>query len=247
MKLCILVGLFAALPAAAQAMTCEFSPNPAVPGVGVMIWFWDALGQGGRFPARPPFTIHQGSSSGPQVEFLDPGSLYPTYEIVVSPFGGCGYSWNLRDWQGNAVPPGTYWFRKSTQVGSQQVVDQFCLHVQAANAPALLATGGASVGQTTPLQIRAPSEPLAAYLAAVSFSSNLPIRAFNLQTCLSPPVFLEALVNPIGSLDGAGNSTGLALRLPNVAAANHLGLLVQALLLGPGGLRLTNAQSFFVR
>jgi hypothetical protein len=237
--------LVVALPA--QAVAGSFFPNPVQPGVPVTLTCTDSTGQGVQLPSPCGwFHIHQGSQTGPQVQL---GLFCPQVIVPIPPNGTFSFTWDQLDANGRAVPPGSYWFLTRVWDGAFSVLHEnwFCISIQPAGAPALTAAAPARLGQTTALQIAAPAEPGALYIAAASFSSNNPVSFFGLDTCLSLPAFLDPLSAPIGFLDGAGNSTGLALTIPNVPVALWQGLHVQALIAGAGGLLLTNDVSFTVQ
>lgn len=247
MRLPILSVLpFLAASVHAQAVAGSFAPNPVAPGVPVTLTCTDATGQGLQLPSPCTwYRIHQGSQTGPDVT---PGAFCPTVIVPVPPNGTFQFTWNQLDANGRPMQPGTYWFLTRAWDSAFSVLHEnwFCISVQPAGAPALTATGPARLGQATALQIAAPGHAGALHIAACSFTSNNPVSFFGLDTCLSLPAFLDTLVAPIGVLDGAGNSAGMALVIPNVPIALWQSLHVQALLVG-GSMVLTNDLSFTVQ
>jgi hypothetical protein len=235
----------ASLPA--QAIAGSFSPNPVAPGVPVTLTCTDSTGLGLNLSSPCGwFDIFQGSQTGPQVQL---GLFCQQVIVPVPPNGTFQFTWNQQDMNGRQVPPGRYWFQVRAWDGSfsAQVTDWFCISIQPAGVPALTAAGPARLNTTTALQIAAPAEPGAVYIAAASFSSNNPVSFLGLDTCLSLPAFLDLLVAPIGALDGSGNSSGLGLQIPNAPIALWFGLHVQALIVGNAGLQLTNDLSFTIQ
>ncbi|HEX5051946.1 MAG TPA: hypothetical protein VFZ65_09255 [Planctomycetota bacterium] len=241
----VLPALAASL--AAQTIAGGFSPNPVAPGVPVTLTCTDAAGFGLQLPSPCSwFTIHQGSQTGPAIQL---GLACPTVIVPVAPHGTFSFAWDQRDATGAFVPPGTYWFEARAWDNGFFVLhrDWFCISIQPAGAPALTAAGPARIGLQTPLQISAPTEPGAIWVAAASLSSNDPIVAPGLATCLSEPLFLGPFTSPIGVLDGGGNSSGLELIVPGAPIVLYQGLHVQALLFGSTGLALTNDVSFTIQ
>lgn len=231
----------------AQRVSAEFSPNPAPPGAAITMTCTDATGQGLNLPSPCTwYRIHQGTQGGPVVP-LAVGC--PTVIVPVAPNATFQLQWDQRDGNGQLVSPGRYWIEVRTwdSAFSLLVVDWFCISIQAANEPALTAAGPVRLGQVTPLAIAAPQQPGALHLAAAALSMNQPLSAFGIDTCLGLPLFLDPLAVPIGVLDGAGNSSGLAIGIPNVPVALRQAIHVQALLTGPAGMQTTNALSFTIQ
>jgi len=239
------VALAAAAPA--QAIAGSFQPNPAPPGVPITLTCTDTTGLGAVLPSPCTwFTIHRGGQTGPIVPL---GLFCPAVLVPVAPNGTFSFTWNQRDDLGALVPPDSYWFEVRTfDTGFTGVrTDWFCISIQPANAPALTAAGPARIGQVTPLQLSAPLEPGAPFIAALAFSSNVPLVVFGLQSCLDASLSLDFLIAPIGALDALGQSAGLALSVPNTPFALWQGAHVQALLAGTAGLQLTNSVAFTVQ
>ena len=242
----LLASLLFSAGASAQAVAGAFSPNPAPPGVPVTFTGTDALGQGLNLPSPCTwYRIHQGTQSGPVVPL---GGGCPAVIVPVAPNGTFSFTWDQRNAAGQFVAPGTYWFETlAWDQGFQTLhTNWFCISIQPAGAPALTAAGPARVGQSTPLQITAPSEAGALWIVACSLDSNAPISVFGVDTCLSLPLFLEPFTTPRGVLDATGNSTGLALVLPNVPQFLWQGLHVQSLILGAAPV-MTNDLSFTIQ
>src|SRR5262245_62054794 len=237
-------ALAAAAPA--QAIAGSFSPNPASPGVPITLTCTDTTGQGCVLSSPCGwFTIHRGGQAGPAVPL---GLFCQQVLVPVGPNGTFAFTWNQRDSSGVFVPPDSYWFEVRTfDNGFNVRTDWFCIAIQPANAPALTATGPARVGMVTPMQVSAPSEPGALFVAALAFTANVPIVVFGLQTCLDASVTLDFLVAPIGALDALGQSAGLALNVPNTPIALWQGAHVQSMIFGTAGPQLTNSIAFTVQ
>ena len=244
----LLVALSAlAAPAGAQAIAGSFSPNPVAPGVPFTLTITDATGQGLTLSSPCTwFQIHQGAQTGP---FVSINVACPAVLVPVPPNGTYAFTWDQRDDTGQLVPPGTYWFDAHAWSSGFTTLyrDWFCISIQPPGEPALTAAGAAHLGQNTPLQISAPAQANALYIAAASLSSNDPITVPGLATCLSAPIFIGPFTAPVGALDGGGSSNGLELIVPAAPSALWQGLHVQALLLGNNGLALTNDLSFTVQ
>jgi hypothetical protein len=235
-----------AAPVRAQVVSLEFTPDPAPPGVPVTITGTNASPASVTLPSPCTWLrIHQGSRAGPVV---GPNVGCITLPITVRPGLSFSVPWDQRDPNNALLSPGDYWIE--TQVFVQPSAFQtnwFCVTILAPGAPALTAAGPAQRGQSTALQITAPSAAGGFWFCALSLDSNNPVTLFGLPTCLSLPVTGDAFTNAFGALDGQGRSAGLALNVPNLAFLQYRGLQVQALLTGPGGLQLTNGLSFTVR
>jgi hypothetical protein len=226
----------------AQTVAGSFSPNPVAPGVPVTFTGTDATGQGVNLPSPCGwYRIHQGSQTGPIVNL---GIFCIQVIVPVAPNGTFSFTWNQRDSTGQFVPPGLYWFETRVwDAGFQNLsIDWFCISIQAPGVPALTASGPARLGLPAPLQVTAPSEPGALYIAVASLTSNNPIPG----TCLSDPLFLSPFASGIGVLDGSGSSSGLALLVPGSPVALYQGIHVQSLILGTTW-ALTNDVSFTVQ
>jgi hypothetical protein len=236
-----------AMPLAAQAVSLEFTPNPAPPGVAVTITGTDAAAAAIVLPSPCGWlSIHQGSQKGPVV---GPNLSCPAVLVNVPRGGAFGVQWDQRNPDGTLVLPGNYWIETRVwDSGSTAIqVDWFCLTILAPGATALTTAGPAQRGQSTALQIAAPSAPGAVWFCALSLDSNNPVTILGLPTCLSEPITGAVFDNSFGVLDARGNSTGLALNVPNLAFVQYWGLQVQALLLDGAGLQSTNGLSFTVR
>jgi hypothetical protein len=248
MRLSILIAIpLLAATAPAQAVAGSFSPNPVAPGVPVTLTCTDATGQGLNLPSPCTwYEIHQGSQAGPVVPL---GIGCPAVIVPIAPNGTFQFTWDQLDANGRLVPPGLYWFETRAWDPQFSVLhtNWFCISIQPPGAPALTAAGPARRGQATALSIAAPTEPGAVWIAAAAFTSNTPFSIFGLDTCLSLPAFLDPIMAPIGALDGNGNSSGMALVIPNSPVVLWQSLHVQALLVGNSGLRLTNDLSFTVQ
>src|SRR5262245_38014580 len=232
--------------APAPAIAGRSQPNPAPPGVPITLTCTDTTGLGCVLPSPCTwFTIHRGGQAGPIVPL---GLFCPAVLRPVAPNGTFAFTWDQRDDLGAFVPPDSYWFEIRTfDSGFNVRTDWFCISIQPPNAPALTAAGPARVGMVTPLQVSAPQEPGALFVAALAFSANVPIVVFGLQTCLDASVSLDFLVAPIGGLDALGQSAGLALNVPNTPIALWQGAHVQSLIFGTAGLQLTNSVAFTVQ
>lgn len=245
-RLSMLAGaLGLAAGVAAQDLSGELSPNPAAPGEPVAFTITDATGQGLTLSSPCSFfTIHQGAQDGPDVGL---SVACPAVLVGVEPHGSYGFTWDQRDRDGNLVPPGRYWFQaQAWEPGFGRLLTEwFCLSIQGPDEPALRAAGPARVGETTPMKLSSTADAGAPYLAALSLSSNDPVSAFGLETCLSLPVFVTFLVHPFGFLDASGQSD-LAVQVPDIPQIRSLGFHVQALVAGRVW-RMTNDLSFSIR
>ncbi|HEX6812295.1 MAG TPA: hypothetical protein VF384_11775 [Planctomycetota bacterium] len=230
----------------AQSVAGSFSPNPAPIGVPVTFTGTDATGQGCQLPSPCGwYRIHQGSQTGPVV----PLGIFCIQVIVpVGPNGTFSFTWNQRDANNQQVPAGHYWFEVRTWDSSFSTlnVNWFCLAIQTPGTPALSAAGPARLGLNTPMQISAPGEAGALWIAVCSLDANNPIPFPGLEICLSFPIFLEPFTTAFGVLDGSGNSNGLELIVPGAPHALWQGLHVQALILGPTWV-MTNDVSFTIQ
>ena len=256
----LLVALSA--PLAAQNTSAEFSPNPAPPGVQIDFVATDATGSGLFLPSGCTWLeVRQGSPSGPVIDHLPQGTGCGAALVPIAANGSFGVSWNQIDTNtGLQVAPGTYWYRVSTlaDVSSPIVQEWFCISIQDPSDPTLRALTPAKAGQALALDIVAPTEPGAAYVTVASFTSNNPIvLTTGLPTCidqdslfsLSFPVPNPAVFTGFqGTLDAFGTAAGISVAIPASPVVNFQPLVLQAAVIGgPGGLRLTNAQSFTVQ
>ncbi len=231
----------------AQAVSLEFAPNPAPPGVPITFTLTDSTGVGRALPTRCTWLrIRAGSQRGPDLglSFFCPPTVHQ-----IPPNGTFSLLWDQLDRNQQSVPWGTYWIETITwdPTLTSVTTDWFCLSVQHPNAPSLTAAGPAAVGQITPLQIALPGSPGGLYWCGLSLDSRNPATILGLRTCLSLPITGDACLNAFGSMDGMGNSHGLQLLVPNLPALRHRGLQLQALLLDPNGIALTNPLSLTVR
>ncbi|MGE3171730.1 MAG: hypothetical protein AB7O97_03830 [Planctomycetota bacterium] len=241
----MLFALCALTPA--QVHSASFTPNPVAPGQSVTMTVTDATGFGCNLSSPCGwYRIHQGSQTGPQISL---GLFCPQVIVPVPPNGTFSFTWDQRDDTGALVPPGVYWVEVRTLDVPLSAFrsDWFCISIQPATAPALTATGPVRIGQVTPIQVSAPSEPGAIYLTAVGFSANAPIVLPGLDICMAAPLYLDFVVAPIGALDLAGQSSGLAIVLPNAPVGIWQALHVQTLLSGPSGLVVTNSLTFTIQ
>lgn len=243
----ILAVALLAAPLAAQAISLEFTPNPAAPGMPVTITGTNASAS--TVVLSSPcgwLSIHQGSQQGPVV---GPNLICIQILRNVAPGGTFNVSWNLRDPNNVPVPPGEYWVETRVWDANFTAImtNWFCITVLQPGVPLLTAGGLATRGQSTPLQINASVHANGYWFCALSLDSNNPVSVLGLNTCLSVPITGAVFTNAFGQLDGLGNSTGIALNVPNLAFIQHWGLQVQALLVSNAGLGLTNSQSFTVR
>ena len=192
------------------------------------------------------YRIHQGGQTGPIVPL---GQFCLQVLVPVAANGTFSFNWNQRDSTGALVPPGSYWFEVRTyDAGFAGIrTDWFPVSIQSPPTPALTATGPARVGMVTPMQISAPLEPGAVYAAALAFTSNVPLVVLGLQSDLDASLTFDFLQAPVGALDAAGQSAGLALAVPNSPFALWQGAHVQALIAGTAGLQLTNSIAFTVQ
>jgi hypothetical protein len=233
--------------APAQAIAGSFSLNPVAPTVPVRLTCTDTTGLGAMLPSPCGwFQIHQGSQAGPIVQLsVGCGQVI----VPVAPNGTFSFNWNQRDSTGAFVPPGQYWFEVLTYdpAFTSRRTDWFPISIQSPPTPALTATGPARVGMVTPMQISAPLEPGAVYAAALAFTSNVPLVVLGLQSDLDASLTFDFLQAPVGALDTAGQSAGLALAVPNTPIALWQGAHVQALIAGNAGLQLTNSIAFTVQ
>jgi hypothetical protein len=241
----VLAFLGLAAATAAQSVSATIAPNPALPGVPITITGNDTTGSGLQLPSPCTWVaIHRGSQTGPVV---NTGLGCPAVLVPIASYGSFQLTWDQTD-DGVPVPPGAYWLEVRTLdiLATTFRTDWFCISIQQATDAALTAAGPVRVGMVTPLQISAPQEPGAIYLAAVAFSANDPISVFGLDTCLQPPIVIDLLAAPLGALDGNGNSQGLQLQIPNTPIATFQGVHVQALLAG-STLLLTNSLTFTIQ
>jgi hypothetical protein len=243
----LFLALVLAAPAAAQAVSLEFTPDPVPPAVPVTLTGTNASAASIVLPSPCTWVrIHQGSQAGPVV---GPNGGCITLPITVLSGGMFTQQWNQLDPNSAPVPPGSYWAETRVYDANFTAIQTnwFCFTILAPGAPALTAAGPAQRGQSTALQIAAPSAAGGFWFCALSLDSNNPVTVLGLPTCLSLPVTGDAFTNSFGMLDGQGRSAGLALNVPNLAFLQYRGLQVQAMLQGPAGLQLTNGLSFTVR
>src|SRR5947207_11260717 len=95
-----------ATPVAAQAVSLEFTPDPAPPGVAVTITGTNATAA--DIVLSSPcgwLTIHRGSQTGPVV---GPNLSCPAVLVGVPPGGAFRVQWDQRDPNGALVLPGNY-------------------------------------------------------------------------------------------------------------------------------------------
>lgn len=233
-------------PLSAQNLSGEFTPNVVQVGTPVTFTITDATGQGLNLPSSCTwYGIFQGAQNGPRLSL--PGFCLAVL-VPVAPGGSASYTWNQQD-TGGQVPAGQYWFRATAWDSgiNRQFTDWFCLSILNPGEPAYTVQNPPQLGTTANFSIAAPQDPGAIYLSALSFSSNNPVSAGGLQSCLSLPI-VTGLTNGLGALDGQGNVSGIALPIPNIPALHNLGLHSQALLLTTGGLlRLSNDVSMTLR
>jgi hypothetical protein len=237
--------LLSILPA--QTIAGSFSPNPVAPGALVTFTGTDAGGQGIHLPSPCTWLrIHAGSQTGPIVNL---GLSCPSVLVPVAANGTFSFTWDQRDDTGQLVAPGKYWCEVLAYDNGFTTAyrDWFCLSIQPPGAPAITAAGPARIGLNTPLQITAPGQGGAIWVAAASLSSNVPIVVPGLDICLSNPLFFGPFTTPVGGLDASGNSSGLELVVPNAPFVLWQGLHVQALLFGANGLLVTNDLSFTIQ
>lgn len=234
-----------AAPLAAQNLAGEFTPSVAPIGTPVTFTITDSTGQGLNLPSMCTwYAIFQGSQTGPRLTL--PGFCL-TVLVPVAPGGSASYTWDQRD-NGSQVPAGNYWFRASVwdSTISRQFIDWFCLTLVDPGDPTFTMQAPAQLGQTVPFAIQAPQQPSAIHYVAMSFSSNNPVTLPGLATSLSLPIF-TGMQNGLGALDAQGNSTGIALSIPNLPALHNRGLHAQALLLSNSSLLVTNDVSITLR
>jgi len=242
------------LPAAltAQTVAGSFAPNPAPIGQPITFTGTDATGAG--FSIGTPciwLRIHDGTPDGPLLQLnVGCGQIV----VPVGPHGSHQVTWDQTKLVGNQLvqaPPGRYWFEAQVFVGSTVTTDWFCATIQDPlnpSEPALSAPSAPRVGQPAPLALAAPADAGATYVALAALSSNRPFDVGPLSFCLSSDPLLRAslranatvFANGVGSLDGTGQASGLALLVPNDPQVAFRGLHVQALVLGSGGPRLSN-------
>ena len=252
-------SLFLAPTLAAQAVSGSFSPNPAFPGERITFTGTDATGRG--FNISSPcawYRIHAGTPDGPLVPL---GLVCPLITIVVPvpPDGSYSIEWDQTTYEPATgrvpVPPGLYWFEivSHAPVTYAPSTDYFCISIQDPGAPALMQTGPVQLGSPASLEISSPSDPLALYALAASWTSNRPMLSIGV--CLSPDSLLNlslarpnaVFVNGSGLLDGAGRSQGVAVRIPDLPALAYRGFHVQAVIGTSTGLKITNDLSLTIR
>lgn len=247
---CVLAAattLLAAL-APAQVHAGEFSPNPVQPGQTVTFTMTDSTGQGRNLPSPCTwYTIHSGSQAGPVV---GTGVGCPAVIVPLAPNGSRTFAWNQLDQNGRQVPPDQYWIevRSWDQGFGSLAIDWFCLSIQAAADPALTAQAPTVIGTNVPLLVQAPQLPGAFWFCAASLSANNPVSVLGLDLCLSQPITAAPLLGAFGQLDAQGNSSGLALALPNLPWLRFQGLQLQALIVPASGpFAVTNGVAVTIR
>lgn len=238
-------------PLSAQAVSVEFSPNPPSQGALVTIVGTDQTGRGVTLPSPCTWVrIHQGSQAGPVV---GPNGFCPAVLVPIPPNASFRLQWDQLDGNGRPLPAGDYWFE--TRVWdpslSNLMVDWFCLRVMPPQStdPLLRAAGQAQIGQVTQLALASPAHGNGVFFLAASLSSNNPVQAFGLQTCLSQPITADLFLPAFGPLDPSGASPSIGMAIPNLPAIRFWGLQVQALVsdLALANPQLTNPQSFTIR
>lgn len=242
----LLLPFLLAVPIAAQSLAGEFSPQVAPFGTPVTFTITDSTGQGVNLSSPCGwYAIFQGSQGGPQLQL---GQSCLQVIVPVAPGGSATFTWDQRDVNGQ-VPAGQYWFRARVWDSgiNRQLTDWFCLSIVNPGEPQYTVQAPLQLGQTAQFAIAAPQQPNAIYFTALSFSSNNPVTAAGLATCLSLPIF-TGLQNGFGALDAQGNSAGVALPIPNIPALQNTGLHSQAVLFTTAGaVLLTNDISMVLR
>lgn len=239
----------------AQAVAGSFTPNPAPPGAAITFTGTDSTGGGLNLPS--PCTWYRIRPGTPAAPPLSLGIGCPAVIVPVAPNGTFSFSWDQTDSSGTLVPPGLYWVETFVfdPSFSTTFTDFFCISIQPAGAPALVQNSPAQVGQSASLTISSPAHPGAAYLTALSATSNTPFTLFGQLFCLSPDnLFNISILNPasvmsswFGFLDATGTSSGLAVDVPADPSLAYLGFHAQAVIAGPAGFVLTNDLSFTIQ
>ena len=236
--------LATAAAAHGQDIAVEITPSPALPGEPITVLANDATGAGLNLGSPCTwYEFHRGTPDGPVITF---DIVCPGVVIPVGPFGSFGVVWDQTDASagGALVPPGTYWVRLAAwDPGFTTLYEDWaCLSIQAAGAPALTRSTEAKLGASLDLEVSSPAHPGAIYVAAASLTSNHPIALPSVGlTCIDvDPVLVFSLTDPatfqnfLGVLDGAGQSSGLSIQIPNLPGLAYQPLKVQAFLLSEG-------------
>ena len=247
MRTTLLAVALSFAPLAAQAISVEFTPNPALPGTPVTITGTNASSANIVLSTSCGWlTVHSGSQAGPAV---GPNLICISIPVTKTPGASFNVQWNLRDLNNVPVPSGNYWIetRNWDATFTTMQTNWFCLTVLQPGVPILAATGLAQRGQATPMNVNAATQPGGFWVCALSLDSNNPLSVLGLSSCLSAPITGAVFTPAFGVLDAQGQSGPFAMNLPNLAFIQYWGLQVQALTSGPAGLLLTNGLSFTVR
>ncbi len=221
----------------AQAISCEVSPNPAMPGQAVTVTVRDATGLGFEFPTNclaPTITI--GIPNGPVAPLF--ASICGTAPAVVASLGSATRT--LTAGQTTTLGPGHFYFRvRWRPVGTPGSTYQsewvpFDLGTLSAD---LQPQAPAQVGQVMPLLLNAPTAINELYLMAASLTCNQGISGgpmlfvsldYDFVFELSFPIPLAGLFdNFIGGLDSSGQALAM-VTFPNAPALAWLPLHLQA-------------------
>jgi hypothetical protein len=235
------VGL---LPAGAQSISGTVTPPIAAPGqlvtlsiTGVQsVWLPD--------PCIPD-DIRVGGPSG---AIIDPGVFCIQIIVPVSPGQVVTGSWTV---PANAAP-GPYWLHVRYFTANATADEYFCLEVRApgTSGPTLVELSPAQVGQTLALSLTDGASPGAPYILAASFTSTVGLSVGGSLSCLDPDaLFALSFPTPFpgifngfqGALDAAGSAGPISVAIPNDPALVNFPLKLQAAILNPTQLVLTNA------
>ena len=245
-----LLGSFVTSSGVAQGVSAVILPNPVLPGSTVSVTVTEANGTSIVFTTPCGFDqVRADSPTGPVIN----ASPCPLANTPVSPWGSVSGTWNV-----SGFGPGTYWLRMRYWDANLAVLtsEWCCLQVAYPFTPTLTAQTPAQVGQDLLMTLGSGFPAGTPYVAAASYTTNqgLPLGPGN-YLCLdidflfdlSFPIPLPGLFsNFIGVLDANGSATGLTVHLPNIPFLQCKPLHVQAAVLPPSGLELTNVLNFTI-
>ncbi len=233
----LLSGLALSAGLCAQAISCEVSPNPAMPGQAVTLTVRDASGAGFEHPTSclAP-TIIIGVPNGPVAPLF--ASICGTAPTVVAPLGSAFRV--LSAGQSTTLGPGHFYFRvrwRPVGTGGFTYQDEWVPFDLGPLPADLQPQVPAQVGQVMPLLLNAPTGVNELYFMAASLTCNQGISGgptlfvsldydFVFQLSFPNPV-VGLFDNFIGVLDSSGQASA-TVTLPNVPSLARLPLHLQA-------------------
>ncbi len=257
--LCVLVVAAAGVHAQTPLLSCQISPNPAVPGMA-LTYTVEATVVGALQTGCGISEIRQGSPSGPIVwqPFFCPLILIP-----VGP--GAPWTGTFQTLANNGSPlaPGTYYaIINWNGQGALQPAGCFPFRLDGAVGypdPVLSASGNLVGGQTTTFTLSSPTDPGALYICAASMTtctgwllpngSHVALDMNDPVFPLSYPVPLPGVFNGFsGVLDGSGSTSAISVSVPlGFVPTGNPGAVQAAVIDTQGNIKLSNALTFSIQ